>query len=773
MRGIVQCCALIAVALSIGCATAVVRKVPNRADYENWTDEDQRMADAMCGLRFYRSRPYVVVHDPFPVTSSAYLVEAVVNPDGQSIRIIGNCPRKLTDDLIHIGVGQDMCLPGEMLWDPEDAKGETRAAPKPKPVPTPAPTPSPTQPSTGNFRPQATGSVLVPLRAFRGSNGGPLVFPDGGSLYNTEKEADATAHGAIETVAGSLKKPVIRYRLTDFKSDDEVTLLKSDTSRTGLKVTPGNSAVASAGDGTRKFSGTGGSGAFKQGDVIVGSKSRARATIKGVSGDAGKQTVTYQLNPLPRGRIFSAGTACDIEETTPVTEWKITPTGATGNFAEEDVITGPGDNPAVGVVTDVTSGVVTYDLLTGSKNFKLNDDITSMRAGEAGPKAKSSTPLAAQGIAPGAGAGAGAGDSRTTGNDLITPGTKGDPPTVVAPVPNDTADPKDADVTAPTGQNEISLSTYNEVYQKKVTNSFDIIYLPDFEEEYVIDPKANLGSMDMRFTQGPGGVLMAMGMKVDNSAITRPIVDAWKDIAGALSRAGTTAVDKMVPSFKAQAGPDGKPKGPVLAQAGKRVTLRIHVVSMASQGMYPILKAKEVINNRQCMSQLQDCDCHICRGRTAREMAERQHVVPVYPYSRIAYQVHRVIIVEKLVPTRNVAPPFVNFKGQAAQNNKSDFRPQAAPSAPAAPAPVGTLTNQELLRKINGILASECTCNCAKILIRNPGVGDLKSIKTLRLLIQRSNGRPAPAVMAPYMRGLLLDRIEWAKDIDLQLVTTE
>jgi hypothetical protein len=64
------------------CASVSVRKVPAATTYTNWTDADQRRADALEGVRFYMPRPYVRVKQPFIVAADVYLAHAIVAPDG-------------------------------------------------------------------------------------------------------------------------------------------------------------------------------------------------------------------------------------------------------------------------------------------------------------------------------------------------------------------------------------------------------------------------------------------------------------------------------------------------------------------------------------------------------------------------------------------------------------------------------------------------------------------------------------------------------------------
>lgn len=65
------------------CASVSVRKVPAATTYINWTDADQRRADALEGVRFYMPRPYVRVKQPFIVAADVYLAHAIVASDGR------------------------------------------------------------------------------------------------------------------------------------------------------------------------------------------------------------------------------------------------------------------------------------------------------------------------------------------------------------------------------------------------------------------------------------------------------------------------------------------------------------------------------------------------------------------------------------------------------------------------------------------------------------------------------------------------------------------
>ena len=69
------------------CADVSVRKIPTSTQYDKWTDEDQRKADAIEGFRFYLPRPFVNVFESFPVHSEVYIANGTVSPDGRYIII--------------------------------------------------------------------------------------------------------------------------------------------------------------------------------------------------------------------------------------------------------------------------------------------------------------------------------------------------------------------------------------------------------------------------------------------------------------------------------------------------------------------------------------------------------------------------------------------------------------------------------------------------------------------------------------------------------------
>lgn len=90
--GWVSLCAAFVTFASAGCATVSVRKVPTPTQYVRWTDEMQREADRIEGIRFYLPRPFISVFESFPVRTDIYIANGVVSPDGQFVLIRGIRP---------------------------------------------------------------------------------------------------------------------------------------------------------------------------------------------------------------------------------------------------------------------------------------------------------------------------------------------------------------------------------------------------------------------------------------------------------------------------------------------------------------------------------------------------------------------------------------------------------------------------------------------------------------------------------------------------------
>src|SRR5262245_16733348 len=140
---------------------------------------------------------------------------------------------------------------------------------------------------------------------------------------------------------------------------------------------------------------------------------------------------------------------------------------------------------------------------------------------------------------------------------------------------------------------------------KDLQDYFGVIYLPDFEEEYVIESTAGLGNSDVSVGKGPGEDLLSLGVSLDNSAIVGPILDAYSSLL--TSGVGKLKTAMGLPTTEGIAVPEAHAAADTeVLKAGAHVTFRVHVVSMANPGMYPILKASEMLDRRGQVHHVRD-----------------------------------------------------------------------------------------------------------------------------------------------------------------------
>jgi len=75
------CTALPCVLALAGCAKLEYTKVPTPTQYSNWTDEDQRKADAMTGVRYYLPRPFLHLKESVPVAQRVAFISFHLDPN--------------------------------------------------------------------------------------------------------------------------------------------------------------------------------------------------------------------------------------------------------------------------------------------------------------------------------------------------------------------------------------------------------------------------------------------------------------------------------------------------------------------------------------------------------------------------------------------------------------------------------------------------------------------------------------------------------------------
>ncbi len=218
---------------------------------------------------------------------------------------------------------------------------------------------------------------------------------------------------------------------------------------------------------------------------------------------------------------------------------------------------------------------------------------------------------------------------------------------------DDSASDRQAAPPKKTGITSLHVGTeLNAVGHFPLRDFIDLVYLPDFEEQYVIAPDGGLGVVDIGLTQGPGGVLMALGLQADNSAVTAPLVDAYSGLLKAGTIAAKAAINSAmglpIPQSSTVAAPalDASMAARDIGDAPQTVvTLKVTVVKFAAPGLYPVLKPAEFNDLKP-------------------DPNDPSSVLPQYPYASVAYKHFQTIVVEHLI-TDEPTEPVVSFDGSA------------------------------------------------------------------------------------------------------------
>jgi hypothetical protein len=172
---------------------------------------------------------------------------------------------------------------------------------------------------------------------------------------------------------------------------------------------------------------------------------------------------------------------------------------------------------------------------------------------------------------------------------------------------------------------------------------FNVLWLPDFDEQYVVQTKGRLGNTSVVIGLGQGWSLQGLDATVDNSAWAKPMIEAYAKTIETLQKAATATASKGLPAVAlapvaAGAGGPNLAGGPekltppaaetVVLAAGLRVTVKVTKLRVAAPGLYPILKPKE-------MSQV-----------VAHPASDGRVLKPVAPFTNIAFNTYDVIVVE-------------------------------------------------------------------------------------------------------------------------------
>lgn len=190
------------------------------------------------------------------------------------------------------------------------------------------------------------------------------------------------------------------------------------------------------------------------------------------------------------------------------------------------------------------------------------------------------------------------------------------------------------------GQSNINVTNTTATYPPTLGRRFfDVVWMPDFDEKYVVQVSPGLGNSKMSATMTQGWGLYGLSAELDNSAVVKPLLDFYSTSLDALSK---LAKSKILPAslLEGSGGPQGASSGGNGALAsvptGTRVSLKVTKVQVAAPGLYPILKPNEnYIPNADGDPATSDKKLHL----------------PTRPYTNIAFNTYEVIVIEATKPT--------------------------------------------------------------------------------------------------------------------------
>lgn len=262
------------------------------------------------------------------------------------------------------------------------------------------------------------------------------------------------------------------------------------------------------------------------------------------------------------------------------------------------------------------------------------------------------------------------------------------PPATAASAPG-AANSSDAKNSAPVGQYNMSVGQSAVPFPSTLGRRFfDVVWMPDFDEKYVIQGQQGLGNATAGVTMVQGWGLHGLDARVDNSAIVRPLLDFYSTGLGALSK---LAQSKILPAAALtgapQAGSDGGGKPAAAASSlvpGTRVSVKVTKVLVAAPGLYPVLKPKETSGEA-----------------VADQGTDKARVlIPQRPYTNIAFNVYEVVVVEAAKPSGDTPMNLQRYFDVDRQGNTtSPSVAGASGSSPALDAANFTATVNDLLKK--------------------------------------------------------------------------
>jgi len=343
-----------------------------------------------------------------------------------------------------------------------------------------------------------------------------------------------------------------------------------------------------------------------------------------------------------------------------------------------------------------------------------------------------------------------------------------------------------------TGQNQRSVTNDNGAFAyQPMRGNMDLVYLPDFDEQYVASSKANLGNAEFQLNLGQGWSLQGFNSLADNFELNKrlyALIDKASEMATQIASAGTS---RLVDSInKASEGLARPRSGTDLVTAkgqGSQVTLKIVVVHYAAKGLYPVIKPRELMGSvkRPMLLNLQEQQ-PLFRGSLTSAQVEyavdrfdalqRRFTVPIYPYQYLSFNTFRYMAIEVLSPN---GAPFGNLydktgtQGEAGDRQAADLADEIrrllgkqAPDKESEEARQKVLAARkslgEFAKKLPGLLTPKAQAHFSSD-------NDLRTVEVKNVALEAAGGNPATQITArvqtaPVLNNTVQDKLKlWLK----------
>ncbi len=237
-------------------------------------------------------------------------------------------------------------------------------------------------------------------------------------------------------------------------------------------------------------------------------------------------------------------------------------------------------------------------------------------------------------------------------------------PPVPTAAPTSTAN-QDATPVSPvtseeTGQLNLKVTNDNSAFaMTRLKRYFDVLYLPDFDEDYRVEGASGLGNASVSVALGQGWSLEGLDASVDNGPIAKRLLNLM-DQGAALLTSLSPAAAAAIPSTLA-----GTPKTPATGpeavtlkdgvltgdfKGGTPVSVKVTLVRIVAPGAYKFLKPKELaefglIHDRPCSPCGSTCNLDFFESRFGDRI-----LLPVPPFTDIALNTYTVAVIEAAQP---------------------------------------------------------------------------------------------------------------------------